>query len=386
MLRSKNTITLAALSLAALALGGCNSGGGSKGYASTVAPSTSSTPAPTTSTQAPSTPAPVTTATTPPVSTLGTDAMVSSFQLNEVIEVDALAGTITSRHTVVDGPADVVNKLTYTYVANAVSQDVTVIDRLANATAATVDVTATPITGLSLLNFADPVLKPLVRPTGLAVTPNGNKLISANLLNVTFIDAASNTPTKSVLGLNTLNFQQLLSNPGQAISTFFASPVKGLGMAKVACNDQYALATSMITGKVMRLDVQTERVVDYIDVGTAPIGIAIARGKAYVACAISQKVYVIDVATGAVLSQISAGMIPVDVGTNLAGDMIYVANAVSGDISVIDTAADIVVDTLPAGLSISSIFQQMGITLPSGTSGGIGGLLNGFLQGFASGL
>lgn len=388
--RSKVSLTiLSALTILAVAAPGCSSKKSRGGAASTVAPSTSGTTGPVATTTTPgTTPAPVTTSvvTPPPQPQLGADAMVSSFQLREVIQVDARAGTIASRFATGEGPSDVANKLQMTYVSNAISQDITVIDRLANNTVATIDVTATPVTGLSLLGFLDPVLKPMVRPTGLAVTPSGNKVFSANLLNVTVIDTTTLAPTKSILGLNRLDLAQLLSNPGQAISNFFAAPVKGLGMAKVACTNDYALATSMITGKVMRIDARTDSVVDYIDVGTAPIGIAIANGKAYVACAISQKVYVIDVATGTVIKDLAAGMIPVDVGASLAGDKVYVANAISGDISVIDTAADLVVDTLPAGMSIASIFQQMGITLPSGTSGGIGGLLNGFLQGFTGGL
>ena len=67
-------------------------------------------------------------------------------------------------------------------------------------------------------------------------------------------------------------------------------------------------------------------------------------------------------------------------------DSVYVANLISGDISVIDPAVDLVVDTLPAGLSIQSIFNQLGITLPTGTGGGLGGILNGVLQGFTAGM
>ncbi|MBL4848424.1 MAG: hypothetical protein JKY65_23125 [Planctomycetes bacterium] len=312
--------------------------------------------------------------------------MVASFDLDEVIEVDLASRTITNRWPVGNGPTDLVNGITQTFVANTLSQDITVIDRLAGNVSQTIDVTAVPITGVSFLGFLDNILKPMVRPTGIGITPNGSKIYSANLINVTVIDGQTLTPTKSILGLSPISLTSLISNPSQALSGFLAAPVQGLGMAKIACTNQYALATCLITGKVMRIDVMTDRVVDYIDVGRAPMGIAVARNKAYVACALSQEVYIIDLATGMVIGQLQAGMVPTDVAAGPNEDVIYVANTISGDITVIDTTTDSVIDTLPAGMAISQIFAQMGITLPTGSGGGIGGALNGFLQGFTGGM
>lgn len=367
-------------SLVVLALVGCGGGSDRRGGASTTAPVTSSTPGTPNSTST----GPITSI-QPPASNLMTDTLVSSFSLDALNEVDAKAGTLKNTWAVGDGPTDVAHRINEAYVTNALSQDVTIVDRLANNTLATVDVTQN-ITGISFLSFLDSILKPLVRPTGIAVTPNGAKAYSANLLNVTAIDLNTNTATKSILGLSPLNLSSLLSNPGAALSSFLASPVQGLGMAKVAATNDRALVTCLITGKVMRIDARNDSVIDYVPVGRAPLGIAIAAGKAYVACALSQEVWVIDVATGVVRGQITGGMVPVDVGTSKLEDRVYVANAVSGDISVIDPAVDLVIDTLPAGMSIASIFQQLGITIPSGTSGGIGGILNGFLQGFTGGM
>lgn len=378
MRKTNTSFAIATLALAAVISGGCSSKS-SKNYASTVAPSTSTTTGGTTT-------AAVTTQAPPATPAALTSAMVASFNLDEVIEVDLETRTISNRWPVGDGPTDLVNGLTETFVANTISQDITVIDRLAGSVSQTIDVTSIPVTGVSFLSFLDNILKPMVRPTGIAVTPNGRKIYSANLLNVTAIDGATLTPTKSILGLSPISLTNLISNPSQALQNFMAAPVQGLGFAKVTCTNQYALATSMVTGKVVRIDVQTDRVVDYIDVGRAPMGIAVARDKAYVACALSQEVYVIDLVTGTVVAQLQAGMIPTDVAVSPDESTIYVANTVSGDISVIDTTTDSVVDTLPAGMAISQIFSQMGITLPTGAGGGIGGALNGFLQGFTGGM
>lgn len=384
-MRARIPLTFAVAGLSVVMSTGCSSKSRDRSYASTVAPTTSSTPAPTNSGTAPVSTG--TTPVTPPAPTMLTDALVSSFSLKQVIQVDAATGQQAGAWNTGNGPADVANHGFDTYVANAISQDITVVDRMANGIAGTIDVTAAPITGLSFLtSFVDPILKPLVRPTGLAVNPAGTKIYSANLLNVTISNAQTLQPTKSILGLSPLSLTSLISNPQQALSNFLAAPVQGLGMAKVAATNDHALVTCMITGKVMRIDGRTDSLIDYVDVGRAPVGITIARGKAYVACVLSQDIYVIDVATGAQRARLTAGMIPFDCASNQAGDKVYVANAISGDLSVIDTAADLVVDTLPAGLSIAQIFSQLGVTVPTGSGGGIGGVLNGFLQGFTGGM
>lgn len=386
MRSNKTAILLTATLVALTALGGCSSDRKRRG-GSTTAPVNSNQNGITPST---STNAPISTGTTPnpvPTPSYLTDTLVSGFVMDELKEVDALTGQVKNTWATGRGPSDVVNTGLMAFSANTMGQSVTVVDRLANNIVTTVDVTQSPLTGISFLNFVDPLLKPLIRPTGLAVTPNGRKIYSANLINVTAIDGATYQPTKSILGLAPLNLAQLISNPSAAIQGFLASPVPGLGMAKVAATDTHALATCMITGKVMRIDTSNDSVIDYVDVGRVPLGIAIAGNKAYVACAFAQEIYVINVTTGALVTRIpSTGMVPADVAVNQAQDKIYIANAMSGDVTVIDPAADVVVDTLPAGTSIVSLFQQAGLTIPSASQGGLSGLLNGFLQGYTAGL
>lgn len=384
-MRNVKTILFVGSLVALTALGGGCGGSKKRSSGSTSAPINSNQGGITPST---STTAPTTSGTNPvPSTTYMTETLVASFALQQVAEVDAATGQVMNQWPTGRGPSDVVNTGTMAYVANTLDQNITVVDRLANNVVGTVDVTQSPLTGISFLNFVDSFLKPLVRPTGLAVTPNGQKIYSANLLNVTAINAATLQPTKSILGLAPINLANLISNPSNAIQSFLASPVPGLGMAKVAATDTHALATCMVTGKVMRIDVGSDSVIDYVDVGRVPLGIAIAGNKAYVACAFSQDIWVVNVQTGAVVATIpSTGILPADVAVNQAQDRIYVANAMSGDVTVIDPASDLVIDTLPGGTSITSLFQQAGLTIPSSSQGGISGLLNGFLQGYTSGL
>lgn len=326
----------------------------------------------------------------PPAPSVAADALVASMMLDQVADVDLNTGTVNTTYAVGQKPIEVLNAGTTAYVANAVSQDITVIDHLANNVVTTIDVTSVSPTGLGnipLLGSIDNVVKPLMRPTGLAATPNGQKIYSANLLNVTVIDGTSYQPVKNVFGLSSISLAGIIANPGQALPNLLSSAVEGLGTAKVAANNDYALVTCMISGKVMRISTATDNIVDFIGVGRAPIGISIAGSKAYVACALSQEVYVIDVNTGTVINTIQGqGMIPFDVATNQAQTRVYVANAMSGDVSVIDAATDTIVDTLPGGTGIASLFAQAGITLPATASGGgLSGLMNAFLQGFAGG-
>lgn len=374
-MRTRNALTFGA---ALLMLAGCGGGGGSdRGYAAAAITS--------------STPGGVNSGVTPGVPGVNpnqlTDALVSSFQLDELIHVDAATGTTSSRWATGNGPIDVANWGNDAYVANALSQDVTVIDRLANTVVTNIDVKPTQLSGLRFIdNLLLPVVQPLVRPTGIAVTPAGTKAFSANLFGLTSINTTTNQVNKTILGLGQINFGNLLTNPSGVLNGFLASPYPGLGVAKVACTNDVAVASCLVTGKLMRVDARTDTVIDYIDVGRAPIGVAIARNKAYVACALSQETYVVDLVTGQVVSVIRGGMVPVDVATNQAEDRVYIANAFSGDISVVDTAADVIVDTLPAGLSISSLLTQMGITLPATGGSSLTNLLNAFLQGFTGGM
>lgn len=377
-MRTRTRLTIAATLVTIV---GCGGSGGGSDRSSATAPINSTTPGGVTSGTTP-----ITSATTPAGIT---DTLVSSFGADEVVQVTAATGTTGNRWTTGNGPADVANWGFDAYVANTLSQDVTVIDRLANNVAATIPVKDQPntITTLAFIdNALDGVIKPLVRPTGIAVNPLGTKAYSANLVNLTVINTTTNMSTKSIVGIGQINLANMLSNPGGTIQGFLAQPFPGLGVAKVAATNDFVVASCMLTGNLMRVNAQTDTVIGYTPVGRAPIGVAIANGKAYVACALAQETYVVDLITGLVRGTIRGGMLPIDVAASKAEDRVYVANALSGDISVIDTAADIIIDTLPAGLSVSGLLSQMGITLPNGTSGGLSGALNGFLQGFTGGM
>jgi len=383
------------LGLAVVAAGGCNAGSNDgRSNASTVAPvQTANSTAPTATSTTPTIVTPPTPTPTPPTTVTGNaDVVVASLLLNQVSVCDMNTGAKKGTVPVGKAPLGVATSGNSAYVANSLGASISVVDMLTNTVSATLDPTAAGVTNFPLIgNQIDPLLKPLVRPVGVAVTPDGKKAYSANLITVASYDTATSKTLNSISGIN-LNLQgqsgigaiiNLILNNG--VQNFLNQPLAALGQAKVACTNDKAFVTNMVTGNVTVLSVANDSVLKYTKVGAIPMGVTCAGTKVYVCCIKANEVYVLDQATGDVTNHFAAGQVPVDVCSSPKGDYVYVANLLGGDVTVIDTASDLPVDTLPCGMSIGQIFSQLGISAPSSTSGGFGGLVSGFLSGFLGG-
>jgi YVTN family beta-propeller protein len=92
------------------------------------------------------------------------------------------------------------------------------------------------------------------------------------------------------------------------------------------------------------IDAATGQVVDQVAVGTFPVGVAIADGKAYVANATTNDVSVVDLSTFTVSTTIGGFNSPN--GPAVANGKVYVANVVGGGVGVIDPTTDTLVDTI----------------------------------------
>ncbi|MEZ0228072.1 MAG: hypothetical protein ACAI25_05560 [Planctomycetota bacterium] len=390
MLNRKNLIPAGITLITVAGLVGCGGGGGGrdgKKTGASVAPITSN-PAPVTSRNNPNPPAPVVTPTTPV--TGNPDAVVASALLQELDVFDYAKGTQKASIALSGAPTSVAVNGTYAYVAG-MNQKISVVDLLTNTVAYEMDATGAGITNLPLIgNTVDGVVKPLCRPTGIAVMPNGTKAFSANLINVTSYDLLGKKAHNSIFSLNlSLSLggsSGILSAITTSLQNFLAQPLAALGQARVATSNKTCFVTNTVTSNVTVISASDDKVIGYTPVGTLPLGVAAANGKGYVACAISNEIYVLDEKTGNVLSHFAAGQVPVDVTASPTGDKVYVANFIGGDITVIDTATDLPVNTIPAGISLANIFQQLGVSLPASSGGsGIGGFLTSFLSGFLGG-
>lgn len=370
-----------ALSFVAAVLFGCH-GGGKKdvGSASTVAPTVSGTqtgPAPVGSGTTGTGIGGVTTSTLPsvPVAPTGNDTYVASFLLNEVQVVDDTNLTVKTRFQVGRGPTSVAVNGSWAYVTNSLDQNIAVVDRLTNTVNGTIDVAAVRLTGISMI---DSLVQPLRRPTGIAVTPNGLKAYTANLVDVTSVDLVARKPLKSIFSWN-LNFS---GGIGAGLTSFLSAPLAAAGPTRVAATNTHAFVTNIITNNVTMISATDDKVMFNTKVGRLPYGVACANGKVYVACAMTNEIWILDETTGAVRSSFKAGLMPMDVAASPSGDKVYVTNLAGGDVTIIDTSIDIPVGVLPAGLPLASILQQMGIPVPPGGATGLSGALSAFLSAF----
>jgi YVTN family beta-propeller protein len=83
-----------------------------------------------------------------------------------------------------------------------------------------------------------------------------------------------------------------------------------------------------------------------IPVGTEPVSVALANGKAYVANSASGSVSVVDFTAKAVVKSIIVGSEPLGIASAPNGTLVYVANSASNSLTVIDTSKDATVATI----------------------------------------
>jgi YVTN family beta-propeller protein len=140
-----------------------------------------------------------------------------------------------------------------------------------------------------------------------------------------------------------------------------------------------------LSNRLLELDAESGRVARTFDVGVAPFDVVLAGGKAYVSnwggrrpapgdltgpagqgtevrvdpvrhIASEGSVTVIDLAAGAVRSEVAAGLHASALALSPDGRYVVCANAASDNLSVIDTSTDAVVETIWAKASPADLF------------------------------
>lgn len=199
---------------------------------------------------------------------------------------------------------------TNTYVANAGSNTVSVVNR------STGQVTSIGVVGA---------------PTAIALSPDGRRAYVAGNNAVSVIDTSTNTVTSTVT-----------TNTGQSF-----------GIA-VSPNGQRVYLTGIGSNRVTVLDTTAAnpRVVATVQVGTTPGGVTVSPdgSRVYVANWNSRSVSVIDTANNRLLRTIAVGANPFGVAVSPDGTRVYVTNYSSNTVSVLNpTATSPVVATVPVG-------------------------------------
>ncbi|GBD39586.1 PE-PGRS family protein PE_PGRS18 [bacterium HR37] len=176
------------------------------------------------------------------------------------------------------------------------------------------------------------------KPSGIAVTPDGEKVYVTNFL----------SNTVSVIDASTMMEKGALPvGPGP---TFIAISPDGL-KAYVANSGSQETPGNTIS----IIDTQTDKIINTLTVGSVPraLGIVVVTdtvSKLYVVNSGTQDnpdntVSVINVLTDTVVTSITVGTNPVAIGINPKRLRVYVAN--TNKITVIDVKADKAIDTIP---------------------------------------
>jgi len=122
----------------------------------------------------------------------------------------------------------------------------------------------------------------------------------------------------------------------------------------------YAYITNTGSNNVSVIDTATNKVIDNVDVGTSPSGVAVTPdgAKVYVTNKGSKKISVINTATNKVIDKVDVGTRPSGVAVAPDGTKVYVANEGSSTVSVIGTTKNKVIDnvdveTSPVGVAVN---------------------------------
>jgi len=242
------------------------------------------------------------------------------------------------------------------YVANAASNDISVIDTATNNVTATVKVGNLPYK--------------------ITVAPDGKKVYAVNSGippdyqgTVSVIDTATNTIT------TTVNVEK---NPHGIAVTPDGTKVY------VVNSNSYPY----YKGTVSVIDTATNNVTATVNVGSLPHGIAVSPNgtRAYVTVDIpggcsgkgnidstshTGTVSVIDTTKNEVIDRVSVGNYPYEVAVTPDGNEVYAVNYGSNTTSVIDTATNNVNTTVPVGRS--PIAVGIGPVIKSSSTIGLGG-------------
>ncbi|MEE1808227.1 IPT/TIG domain-containing protein [Streptomyces sp. BE133] len=223
----------------------------------------------------------------------------------------------------------------------------------------------------TVLTPADPTIPVGSSPLGMALTPDGGRGYVANQVSNTLsvIDTATNTVTATIAAAGGPIFPAVspdgtrvyvtLADAGTvgvidtATNTLTATIAVGAGPALAALSPDgtRAYVTIQSTNTLSVIGTATNTVTATVNTGPFPVGVAISPDgtRAYVCNVGDSTVSVIDTATNTVTGSFTAGDVPVIVAFSPDGTRAYVCNAGSDSVSVIDTATNTAVATIGVG-------------------------------------
>jgi len=231
------------------------------------------------------------------------------------------SGDIASFTAVNTGTAPITATITATpiaaglvYIANALSNNVSVISTATNRVIKTIPVGA--------------------NPWAVSVSPNASLVYTANegSNDVSVISVLSNTVIATI-------------DLGKAPRDLVISP------------DGSRLYVTTVSNTVSVISTATNTVIATINTGNAPFGIAVSPDGSllYVANNQANSVSVINAATGVTLASVPVGINPLNIITTADGKFIYVTNEQEKYVSVIDGGSNTVVSKITLGTGFDAL-------------------------------
>jgi YVTN family beta-propeller protein len=193
-------------------------------------------------------------------------------------------------------PASAAVTRPFLYVANGISNNVTVVNLSTNSTAATIPAGT--------------------QPQGAVVSADGRTVYIANAFGgISVIDTSTNTVTATIAD-SSVPIGLALNSSGSIL---------------YAANE---------TGSVSVIDTASRTTTATISTPTEPLGIALSPDNStlYVPDFIGNRLYVISTATNTVTATLTGFSRPIGAAVTPDGSTLYVANATVGTVSVISTA------------------------------------------------
>ena len=210
-------------------------------------------------------------------------------------------------------------------------------------------------------------------PRATAFNPNTNQLYVSNFGSntITVIDTTTNTIIDTIVNggspfgididienniiyvANSSGDITVIDGSTNTVSSTITVPGVALIGITLDLNNQKAFVTDLFTKTISVIDLNSNTLIDTIDVDDGPATIAINpfTNTAYASMFLKDTVFVIDTTTNNIIKTIKVGSSPSGTLFNPNNNKVYVANTIPNSVSVIDTLTNNLIKTIPVGNS-----------------------------------
>ncbi len=254
----------------------------------------------------------------------------------------------------------------YAYIANSISNDVSVVNTITNAVVATIPVGQTP-TSVSVSPDGTRVYVTNQRANTISVINTATNFVISTIAVTAFSPSSiAVSPDGKELYVVNLNSNNVLVFSTATYALIATIGVGGYPVGIVISPDGSMVYVANSSNTISVIDASTNQVKTTIPVGNSPYGIAISPdgSTVYVAMSGANDVTLINTNTNMVTGTIPVGSNPAGVAVSPNGNYVYVSNQTSNTVSVINTSTNNVVNTIPVcSIQVGVLFSPDGISV-----------------------